>query len=474
MQKRNAVLFLTSAATLAVLSINYIGTPAVEAKLIQQRRKPVQRLNEPKVGCAATGGAPKHPFLDAAYYGDIPALEKMLAKGTDVNVKNGYGTTALLVATNHARTEVVKFLLEKGADPNINNAGHTPLFYAACLADLQSVKALLEKGADVNANNSIALVSAIRSVPDRVLENEREQIFRLFLDKGVKVPAQAIIAAADGKNLAILNELLSRNSDVKAKNADGNTALHVACESGTAEIVKALIDKGADVNEKNGDGETPLMIAAEGNRLAIIEVLLNNGADVNVKDGDNETALDYATDKTIILLLNQAKSGKKSGSTYAADDVHSLVLKGDVAKLKELLKKDPSAINAKDSSGATPLHYAAKMHNKESVAILLANKADVNAKDNDGKTPLHYAAWGSETPVDVIQILLENGADPNAESHGETPFHIAVAFYRMDVVKLMLDYKADVKIKYRGETSVLKIAQSHPEIMKLLLDHGAK
>lgn len=476
MQKQRSILSLVLLALL-------MSVVSVEAKLIPPRKKPVpkrsepqvQKRVEPKVGCAATGGASKVPLLAAAYYGDIATLEKLLASGTDVNLKDNYERTALLVAANHAHTAVVKFLLAKGANANVINAGgHTPLMYAACLADLESVKALLDKGADVNANDSAALVW-IGTRPDRVMEEERDQILRLFFDKGVKVPARAIIAAAGGNNLRKMNELLSRNADTKAKTSEGNTALHIAAEEGSPEIAQALLAKGAAINEKNNDGMTPLMIAVEERRLAMVEVLLNNGADVSVKDNDGETALDYAkgeSDNTIIELLRQAKSGKKANATVSADDIFSLVRKGDLTKLQELLKKNPSAVNAKDDSGATPLHYAARQNAPAMIKVFLANKADVTAKNNSGDTPLHHAAHGFSS-VDGIKVLLEGGADPNANNGTDTPFHYAIVFRQLEAVKLMLDYKADLKIKNRGQTPI-QLAQGNAEIIKLLRAHGAK
>ena len=473
----------------SILSLALLGlltsVVGVEAKLIPQRKKPVQRgaeaqaqkRVEPKIGCGATGGASKIPLLAAAYYGDIATLEKLLAKGTDVNLKDSYGRTALLVATNHAHTSVVAFLLAKGADVNVSAGGHTPLMYAACLADVESVKALLDKGADVNANDSIALVW-IRPRPDRESKEESEQVFRLFLDKGVKVPSSAIIAAAGGNDLRKMNELLKRNGDTKAKNSEGKTALHVAAKYGSPEIAKALLAKGAAINEKNNEGMTPLMIAVEQNRLGMVEVLLNNGADVNLKDNDGDTALDYdnGDDKAITELLRQAKSGKKANAAYAADDVFSLVRKGDLTKLRELLKKNPSAANAKENSGATPLHYAAQQRSKEMVLLLIANKAEVNAKDRSSHTALHRVAGGNGDPqdnIEVIKVLLENGADPNANRKWETPFHRAIAFGYTEIVKLMLEHKADVTIKYMGKGTALSLA-GNAETTKLLRAHGAK
>ena len=481
MQEPKAILSLVVLALL-------ISVASVEAGLIPQRKKPVQppraspqsrKRVDPKIGCGATGGAPKIPLLAAAYYGDIATLEKLLAKGTDVNLKDNYGNTALLVAANHAHTSVVKFLLRKGADPDARNkGGHTPLMYAACLADVESAKALLDKRADVNANDSVALVWAV-SRPDDAMAEQRDQILGLFLDRGVKVPALAIIAAAGGNNLRRMNELLKRNADTKAKNSEGNTALHVAARYGSPEIAQALLAKGASINEKDKNGMTPLMIAVQTSRLGMVEVLLNSGADLYAKDNLGETALDYANDEddnTIIELLKRAATGKKANGALLADDIISLVRKGDLARLRELLKKNPAAANAKDESGATPLHHAARLRSKEMVLLLIANKAEVNAKDRSSHTALYWVAGGNgeqKDNIEVIKVLLENGADPNANREWETPFHKAIAFGYTDIVRLMLEHKADVTIKYHGEGAALSLARN-PEIIRLLRAHGAK
>lgn len=95
-----------------------------------------------------------------------------------------------------------------------------------------------------------------------------------------------------------------------------------------------------------------------------------------------------------------------------------------VELLQELLRLDPAQARAR-RYGLTLLHMAANHRLHEGVALLLANEAEVNAVDDCGETPLHRAAWNLD-PVGCLQ-LLEAGADPTVQnSHGQTPFQVAV------------------------------------------------
>jgi ankyrin repeat protein len=101
-------------------------------------------------------------------------------------------------------------------------------------------------------------------------------------------------------------------------------------------------------------------------------------------------------------------------------EIHDAAIKGDLAKVKSLLEKNPELVSSKDKDGFTPLFVS----HKDVVELLLAKGADVNSKDNNGNRPLHWAAeMGCE---DVVKLLLANGADVNARDYnGFTPLHWA-------------------------------------------------
>ena len=105
---------------------------------------------------APTAEAPDISIHDAAVMGNIEAVKQHLAAGTDVNAKNGFGSTPLHSATFGGHKEVVELLIAKGADVNAkDNVGETPLHWAAKEGNKEVVELLIAKGADVNAKDDV-------------------------------------------------------------------------------------------------------------------------------------------------------------------------------------------------------------------------------------------------------------------------------------------------------------------------------
>ena len=139
--------------------------------------------------------------------------------------------------------------------------------------------------------------------------------------------------------------------------------------------------------------------------------------------------------------------------------LHIAAGNGDLAEVDKLLRIGTD-VNEKDTSGDTPLAWAA-WNNHPDVAQLLLNKgADVNTRNNTSMTPLHYAALTGH--VGVAEILLKNGADVTVkDTSGYTPQHFAAAFGHPDFVTLLLSKGAEVNAKdHRGQTPVLLAARN--------------
>ncbi|HJN17673.1 MAG TPA: ankyrin repeat domain-containing protein [Armatimonadota bacterium] len=171
---------------------------------------------------------------------------------------------------------------------------------------------------------------------------------------------------------------------VHAADADGVTALHSACERGSAEIAELLIAAGADVNARTAWGAAPLEGAAHPGPLKL------------------EAAWD------VVQLL------RSHGAEY---DVILAASAGDAESVRAFLDEDATRISARRNDGTTALFAAAKNLHAEVVSLLIERGADVNARREDGQTPLSTAQvhdWDTNGP-ETVDLLLAAGATPTAE-----------------------------------------------------------
>jgi hypothetical protein len=128
-----------------------------------------------------------------------------------------------------------------------------------------------------------------------------------------------------------------------------------------------------------------------------------------------------------------------------ADEIHELVVKGDIAAVRALLDQHPELISAKGFHDGTPLNFAvlADGNQAKMVSLLLSRGADVNAQDSEGISALDRAAWHGN--LEVVKLLVGKHAQVNIRTKdGDTPLYGAVSRGNTDVVKYLLSHQAEV------------------------------
>ena len=330
--------------------------------------------------------------------------------------------SGLHVVAAYGDPAVMEFLLDWGADIMLpDRTGATPLHYASRSGTPEMVGLLIDRGAEVrnvDENGGTPLADAAMGNPDpRVAELLLDRGARLDFDGGITgTPLQA--AAAYNENPEIALVLLERGADPWRFDAEGSTLLHNAAEGGHTRLVESLLDMGFDVNALSDANAIPLHDAAAGGNPEVVAVLLRRGSDIDAK-------------------------GYWFGWTplHVAVSFHGMGYhKGTVVDVIDVLLQAGHLVDARDDNGRTPLHLV----------------AEYEGWDDPELAQYWSARWGEPTgPVEVMDVLLERGANPSAQDHNFfTPLHVAVDSEDLGRVRLLLDRGADIhKSNQFGETA---------------------
>lgn len=208
------------------------------------------------------GSMDETALIIASRHGNLGIARSLFEAGADINGKSKYGDTALTASTYFCHPNVSEFLIDHGADVNVQNYGYgsTPLMLATECNDIAIAKKIISKGADINAKN--------------------------------KKGQTALTTASIKGNTEIAKALLDAGASVNETWAEGEPPLYEAAQQAHDEIVKALIQKGANINYSSlHNGWTPLMIASAEGHTSTAKILLEAGADPNIKNFKGRTAL---------------------------------------------------------------------------------------------------------------------------------------------------------------------------------------
>jgi ankyrin repeat protein len=230
----------------------------------------------------------------AAYNGQLARVEYLIethAAGPNEWDPNNDNVTPLHLASSQNHVEVARYLLGKGADPNIK-AGHlnaTPLHWGSKLGHVEIVHLLYKAGADPTIRDGGGF-----------------NCLQLALSSGqpgcvaylVAVMGDLFQAAHFGiieRMVYLLENKFYHVDETADATGKGVTALHLSCVGGHMKCIEYLIDKGATVDVKAGNvGSTPLMWATRAGQLPAVRCLVESGADPRYRDANGYSALNFA------------------------------------------------------------------------------------------------------------------------------------------------------------------------------------
>ncbi|CAB0036528.1 unnamed protein product [Trichogramma brassicae] len=262
----------------------------------------------------------------------------------------------------------------------------------------------------------------------------------------------------------------------------GFTHFHAACITGNHDMMNRFLDQGVDANLPFQDfycgrQMSPLHLAVNEEQPESVQLLLQKGADPNIIPGNNP--LDYLPYCHHMYERD-----------FVEKDYYDINM-----KIVEMLIQHKCNIDTKDSEGNSPIFNLfcgiAKRHKfqKEVLKIFLEHGADVKHVNDAGATILHLVlareGWEyctyedfeqysrDDISAEVIQMLIEHGADPRAkDADGNTPLQMAVSYCNHEAVKLLMNYDNDLNhVRFEGGYFCRqKRYPQHLELIQNLID----
>jgi ankyrin repeat protein len=228
----------------------------------------------------------------AAEDGDAALVAAMLRSGASVNEENGFGDSALALASAHGHVKVVELLLAAGADVNSRGSGVG-----------HSAGERLKKRSRTVLDFSRCCGSAYGDTAlGLAAYNDHLEVVRVLVGAGAEVDRPnrrgntPLMWAAVSDSDTVVSFLITARALVDRTNGAGDTALTLAAEHGNFETALVLVRNNADVNHQNLVGLTPLMRVAANNEEDIIDLLVDHLARTDLVDNQGRSAMFKAVD----------------------------------------------------------------------------------------------------------------------------------------------------------------------------------
>ncbi len=498
-------------------------------------------VQSPEVEGGSYRNARETPLHHAAAAGNAELVTFLLDQGAELNAVSGWGRTPLHDAVLFGTPATVEALLARGAKVNTaTETGQTPLHSAAAYKDHAAVEQLLAHGAAPNPRDEqgqTPLSIAIRNGSEEIVKLLAPQQDRMTLHSAASLGALETMAA-----------LLDSGIEVDSIDTEGRTALHAAVKAGQVSAVKWLLAQGADASARDERRVSPVTIALriaqhhsfsrDPNEVArfetlkdrqrqILPLLVRHSGAPDFSYGIPQEALLTQSARVARLLIDAGVNFEPHGDTagtvlhraawwgreqvvadllalgadvhatdrYGATPLHAAtqsgstrywdVISGPHAEVLELLLRHGAPVDAVNDANETALHGAASHCHLEAVELLVRHGADVNARNKANATPLHVGAAAYRGAFDVIDLLIAQGADPNAvDDKGNTALLLLLSRRTMEaeekaetadyVVKLV---GQGLRVNVQNDQGVTPLHQAaaleSPALLEAFLSHGA-
>lgn len=357
-----------------------------------------QLLNDKPEWIHTIGSHGRTMLWEAAYRGKLEMVKFLLSHGADMNLpgchlsQHDIEITPYCVARHERRDDVAEYLLEIGANVDIQTAAY--------LGDFDTTKTLIEQDPEIVNNGYLQSVWFPSGNPNTVEHHYTEW-------------ATPLCYAIIGGNIEIVKLLITKGAKIEPYS---ELLLDHAVSNNRVDLVKLLVENGADPSK------APKKVDDNSEMSQLLKSYGNTSADIN--------ALDNMGWPRIVYVCRGDKG------EHPEEVVRLLGLGAD--------------IDVRSSKGKSALHCAAKAGFLKVIDLLIEKGANIDAIDNKGETPLVEAIRSTiknrEKLHQAMEVLLKKGADPNIKNNNAmSPLQIAQQKRREDtdqIVSLIKKYGA--------------------------------
>ena len=436
-------------------------------------------------------------LLDAAKNGKVKNVERLLKKDININVADTEGAknTALIYAAGSGHKDVVKTLVDAGADINARNEeGETAIIKSVFAINFEQINGknynnyneiidiLINENANLKyetSNKQTALMLApngLRSKLIKKVKDNRGNVKDAFGD-------YPLIYAASKNDIYLLRTLISERADINQQDEKGDTALMIASFWGRYSIAKALIDGKAKLNITNKKGDSALKNAVYNKHYNIADALIKAKADLNIKIGNENLLLylsknannyDYSGSiRNMITAGVDVNARDENGNTALINIVSGKEDRNQLKKMRAVISGRAN-VNIQNKDGLTALMLIASSGNESSIRALISAKPNMDAEDKDGNTALIYAVQNNN--VGGAKAIIRGKPNLNKQNKdGNTALMIASENGLEELVRSLISAKANLDMQNnKGDTALLlSVYNKKNNVVKILIDAGA-
>jgi ankyrin repeat protein len=450
---------------------------------------------------------------EAAERGDLARLDALLAADPGlINETAGPGVRTALHHAVFGKSEAgVRFLLERGADPNIRCEGDNayPLHFAAEKQLFAIIRLLIEHGADPIGEGDYHELGVIGWATAWEYVHAGREIVDYLLAHGARHNLPSAVATGDTD---AIRQLVSRSPGDRERRMDianrRRRPLHLAVIKKQPQSLVALLDLGANTESLDEAGFTALDQTALIGETEMAQILLDRGAKVRLP-----AAVCLGRTRDIERLLRRDPDTLKPGGRWgnlilrASERAPGAIVETLIQAGASVDVRDDPKTSVDSTFGYTPLHAAAFHGNVSAGSVLLKHGANVRVREEKYHgTPAGWANYAGHTevrnvilrePVDImeaveygltqrVQTILQE--DPGALNrpfrnyplyplYAEgwyTPLAFAVTQNQPTIVRFLLDGGADAEIRSPEGWTLHEIAsqKGHEVVAEMLKTHG--